>query len=453
MTDNTSVLALGRAPVGRLLAAYALPAIVAMAASSVYNIIDAIFIGHGVGPEAIMGLALTSPLMALTAAFGAMVGVGASTLMSMRLGQKDYASASRILGNEVMMNLAMGTTLGAAMLLALDPMLVFFGASHVTLPYARDFMQVILAGNVVTHLYLGLNAMLRATGRPRQAMACTVGTVGLNVMLAPLFIFLLGWGIRGAATATVTAQGLMLLVQLRMFRKGGGIVRLERKAMRPETRIVRDALVIGLPQFLINACMCLVTIIVARSMTHYGGDVAVGAYGIVNRVVMFVVLIVIGINQGMQPIAGYNYGAGRHDRLVRLLFITIGAATAVTTAGFLLGTFAAGPLVSLFASDAPELTALAAWGFRTAVAAFPLVGLQMVATTFFQSIGHASTSIFLSLSRQLLLLVPLLLILPRIVAPPLAGVWYAMPASDALSALLAIALLAVQVRRLRRGRK
>lgn len=435
---------------GRLLASYALPAIVAMAASSLYNIVDAIFIGRGVGPEAIMGLALTGPVMALTAAFGAMVGVGAATLMSMRLGQKDYASAGRILGNEVMMNLVMGSLLALAMLAALDPMLRFFGASDATLPYARDFMRGILAGNVVTHLYLGLNAMLRATGRPRQAMASTIGTVALNILLAPLFIFGLGWGIRGAALATVTAQALMLVRQIRLFTRSADLVRIERHNLRPDPRIVRDALTIGLPQLLMNACMCLVTILMTRSMTRYGGDVAVGAYGIVNRVVMLVVLIVIGINQGMQPIAGYNYGAGRQDRLLRLLGITTLAATAVTTLGFLAGVLVPGPLVSLFASDAPELTRLAAWGLRVSVLAFPLVGLQIVATTFFQSIGYAATSVFLSLSRQLLLLVPLVLLMPALTKVPLEGVWYAMPLSDSLSALLAITMLARQVRRLRR---
>lgn len=269
-TNDFNVL--GEQPVGKLLMQYALPAIVAMAASSVYNIIDGIFIGQGVGPQAIMGLALTGPVMSLTAAFGAMVGVGASTLMSVRLGQKDYETARHILGNVVIMNVVMGLSLGLVLQVFLEPVLRFFGASDQTLPYAYDFMTVILSGNVVTHLYLGLNALLRATNRPKMAMYATFGTVFLNCMLAPLFIFVLGWGIRGAAAATVIAQLVMLMWQLHLFSNPKDMIRLHRDVMHLKRRIVRDSLVIGLPPFLINLCACLVAVIVTRSMARYGGD-------------------------------------------------------------------------------------------------------------------------------------------------------------------------------------
>ena len=295
---------LAEKPVGALLMQYAIPAIVAMAASSVYNIIDGIFIGQGVGPEAIMGLALTGPMMSLTAAFGAMVGVGAATLMSVKLGQKDYTTAQKILGNLVIMNLTLGIVLGAILLCFINPILRFFGASDVTLPYAREFMSIILVGNVVTHMYLGLNAMLRSTNRPQKAMYATFGTVILNCVLAPIFIFVLNWGIRGAATATILAQLMMLMWQLRLFSNKSDLIHLSRKNIKLDLRLVRESLLVGLPQFLINLCACLVAAMMTRSLTTYGGDVAVGSFGICNRLILFIVMVVIGLNQGMQPIAG-----------------------------------------------------------------------------------------------------------------------------------------------------
>lgn len=441
---------LGEKPVGRLLLQYAVPAIIAMTAASLYNIIDGIFIGQGVGDKAIMGLALTAPIMSLTAAFGAMVGVGAATLMSIRLGQKDYTSAGRILGNVVLMNVAMGLLLGIVLQIFLDPILFFFGASADTLPYAHDFMTVILTGNVVTHLYLGLNAMLRSTNRPKLAMYATFGTVGINVLLAPLFIFVMDWGIRGAALATILAQCCMLAWQLRLFSDKREFIRLRRDILRPEPRIMRDSLVIGLPQFLINACSCLVAIIITRSMAGYGGDVYVGAFGITNRLLMFVVFVVVGLNQGMQPIAGYNFGARRYDRLERVIRLTILVASCFTGIGFLVGTFLSEPCVAIFAKDAPELVHEAAHGLRIVVLFFPVVGMQIVSTAFFQSIGSPGKSIFLSLSRQLIFLVPALLLLPHLFDKPTDGVWYAMPFADALASLLSFTLLVRQIRKMRR---
>lgn len=447
-TNDFNVL--GEQPVGRLLMQYALPAIVAMAASSVYNIIDGIFIGQGVGPQAIMGLALTGPVMSLTAAFGAMVGVGASTLMSVRLGQKDYETARHILGNVVIMNVVMGLLLGLVLQIFLEPVLRFFGASDQTLPYAYDFMTVILSGNVVTHLYLGLNALLRSTNRPKMAMYATFGTVFLNCMLAPLFIFVLGWGIRGAAAATVIAQLVMLIWQLRLFSDPKDMIHLHRDVMHLKRHIVRDSLVIGLPPFLINLCACLVAVIVTRSMARYGGDEAVGAFGITNRLLLFVVMVVIGLNQGMQPIAGYNFGARKYERVIGVLKRAVLFATLITTTGFLAGMFFARPCVSLFAKDSPELIGQAARGLRIVVMFFPVIGVQIVSTAFFQSIGYAGKSIFLSLTRQLIFLLPLLLVLPHWFKDPVEGVWYAMPVSDCASTVLAVTMLSLQIRKFRK---
>lgn len=441
---------LAEKPVGSLLMQYAIPAIVAMAASSVYNIIDGIFIGQGVGAEAIMGLALTGPLMSLTAAFGAMVGVGAATLMSVKLGQKDYGTAQKILGNVVIMNLTLGIVLGLLLLVFINPILCFFGASDVTLPYARNFMSIILVGNVVTHMYLGLNALLRSTNRPQKAMCATIGTVVLNCILAPIFIFVLGWGIRGAATATIMAQMIMLMWQLRLFSNKDELIHLNRSIIKLDVKIVKESLLVGLPQFLINLCACLVAAMMTRSLTTYGGDMAVGAFGICNRFILFIVMVVIGLNQGMQPIAGYNFGARRYDRVLGVLSKALIFGSVITLTGFVIGVFFPTPFVSVFAKDSPQLIKLSAHALSCMVMMFPIVGIQIVSTAFFQSIGYAPKSIFLSLTRQLIFLVPAIFILPHLYADPLEGLWHAAPVADGLASVLAVTLLVLQVKKFKK---
>lgn len=447
-TNQFNVLA--EKPVGSLLMQYAIPAIVAMAASSVYNIIDGIFIGQGVGAEAIMGLALTGPLMSLTAAFGAMVGVGAATLMSVKLGQKDYGTAQKILGNVVIMNLTLGIVLGLLLLVFINPILRFFGASDVTLPYARNFMSIILVGNVVTHMYLGLNALLRSTNRPQKAMCATIGTVVLNCILAPIFIFVLGWGIRGAATATIMAQVIMLMWQLRLFSNKDELIHLSRSIIKLDVKIVKESLLVGLPQFLINLCACLVAAMMTRSLTTYGGDMAVGAFGICNRFILFIVMVVIGLNQGMQPIAGYNFGARRYDRVLGVLNKALIFGSVITLTGFVIGVFFPTPFVSVFAKDSPQLIKMSAHALSCMVMMFPIVGIQIVSTAFFQSIGYAPKSIFLSLTRQLIFLVPAIFILPHLYADPLEGLWHAAPVADGLASVLAITLLVLQVKKFKK---
>lgn len=447
-TNQFNVLA--EKPVGSLLMQYAIPAIVAMAASSVYNIIDGIFIGQGVGAEAIMGLALTGPLMSLTAAFGAMVGVGAATLMSVKLGQKDYGTAQKILGNVVIMNLTLGIVLGLLLLVFINPILRFFGASDVTLPYARNFMSIILVGNVVTHMYLGLNALLRSTNRPQKAMCATIGTVVLNCILAPIFIFVLGWGIRGAATATIMAQMIMLTWQLRLFSNKDELIHLNRSIIKLDVKIVKESLLVGLPQFLINLCACLVAAMMTRSLTTYGGDMAVGAFGICNRFILFVVMVVIGLNQGMQPIAGYNFGARRYDRVLGVLNKALIFGSVITLTGFVIGVFFPTPFVSVFAKDSPQLIKMSAHALSCMVMMFPIVGIQIVSTAFFQSIGYVPKSIFLSLTRQLIFLVPAIFILPHLYADPLEGLWHAAPVADGLASVLAITLLVLQVKKFKK---
>ncbi len=440
----TNATALGTEPVSKLLVQYSIPAIIAMTAASLYNMVDSIFIGQGVGAMAISGLAVTFPLMNLSAAFGAMVGVGASTLISVKLGQHDYRTAQLVLGNTLTLNLLLGILFGVVMLWYLDPILYFFGASDSTIGYAREYMEIILLGNVVTHTYLGLNAVLRSAGHPQAAMSCTILTVVLNTLLDPLFIYTFDMGIRGAAVATILAQIVALIWQFKLFSNKKELLHLKRGIYRLKRKIVTDTLAIGLSPFLMNTCACLVVIIINRGLATHGGDLAIGAYGIVNRITFLFVMIVMGLNQGMQPIAGYNYGARSYARMKQALRYTIVGGTLVTTAGFLVGELVPEWVCRLFTSD-KALIDLSAYAMRIIVLFFPIIGFQMVTGNFFQSIGHAGKSIFLSLTRQLLFLIPLLLVLPRFWG--LDGIWWAMPISDAIASLVAATLLVQQYKR------
>lgn len=444
MTAQKTPTALGTESIGKLLMQYAVPAIIAMTASSLYNMVDSIFIGHGVGTMALSALALTFPLMNLGAAFGALVGVGAATLISVKLGQKDYDTAQRVLGNVFVLNILLGLAFTVIVFPFLNPILYLFGGSDETVEYARQFMEIILLGNVVTHLYLGLNAVLRASGHPKQAMYATIATVAINTILAPIFIFMFDWGIRGAAIATVSAQVIALLWQLKQFNNANELLHFRRGIFRLKRKIVFDSLAIGMSPFLMNLAACLIVILINQGLKKYGGDLAIGAFGIVNRLVFIVVMIVMGLNQGMQPIAGYNFGAKLYDRVNKVLKLTIIYATCVTTFGFLVGMLAPNLVVGIFTSDA-ELTELSATGLRITVMFFPIIGFQMVTSNFFQSIGMAGKAIFLSLTRQMLILLPCLLILPHFFG--VAGVWYSMPVSDLLASLIALVMLVYQFRK------
>ena len=438
MTQQKIPTALGTDKVGKLLAQYAIPAIIAMTASSLYNMVDSIFIGQGVGAMAISGIAITSPLMNLSAAFGSLVGVGAATLVSVKLGQRDYDTARRVLGNVVDLNVGLGLLLTIVALTFLDPILYFFGASENTIPYARDYMQIILLGNVITHLYFGMNALLRASGHPKASMYATIATVVVNTILDPIFIFGFDMGIRGAAVATVIAQSLSLIWQLYLFSRKDELIHFSRGIFKLKKKIVFDSLSIGMAPFLMNLASCLVVILINKALMRTGGDYAIGAYGLVNRLVFVAIMVCIGLNQGMQPIAGYNFGARQYNRVTEVLKLTVGWATLITTTAFLLSELMPELLIRIFTSD-EELIRISVKALRIVVMIFPVVGFQMVTTNFFQSIGMASKAIFLSLTRQLLFLLPCILILPVIFGEN--GVWYSMPISDLISTIVAAVML------------
>ena len=446
MDNKQAALELGTKPVGGLLFEYALPAIVAMTASSLYNIIDRAMIGQMVGAEAIAGLGITFPFMNLSGAFGAAVGVGASTCISVKLGRKDYATANHLLGNTVTLNLIIGFLFMVVSLIFLNPILRFFGASDVTLPYAREFMIVILLGNMITHMYFGMNAVLRAAGKPRHAMYATLFTVGCNIVLVVVFVWWLRWGIRGAALATVTSQTLALCWQMRLFANPKELLHLRRGIYRLKPLLVRNILAIGISPFLMNATACVVVIFMNNQFVRYGGDMAVGAYSIANSVVMVLFMFVMGMNQGMQPIVGYNYGAQRYDRMFRCLWLTIGWATAILLAGWTVSMLFPYQIARVFTTD-DTLLAMSARGIQLNMVVFFVVGAQAVTTNFFQCIGKVKVSIFLSLSRQLFLLIPMAYLFPLWWG--LDGVWYSMAASDFGSFAMTMPLLWAFVHRLK----
>ena len=376
--------------------------------------------------------------MNLGAAFGAMVGVGASTLISVKLGQRDYGTAQTVLGNVITLNLIIGIAFSIITLMFLDPILYFFGASADTIGYARDYMLIILAGNVFSHMYFGLNAVLRASGHPQKAMYATINTVVINTLLDPLFIYVFDWGIRGAAIATIIAQVISLIWQLKILTDKNELLHLRRGIYHLQSKIVKNIIAIGLSPFCMNVASCFIVIFINKGLKEYDGDLAIGAYGIVNRLVFICVMIVMGITQGMQPIAGYNYGAQQFDRVTRVLKLSIYGATAMTTLTFLVGELLPDVAVRLFTTD-EGLISRAAEGFRIVVLFVPIVGFQMVTSNFFQSIGMANKAIFLSLTRQLLFLLPCLIILPTFMGA--AGIWWSMPISDLTASLVAGVLL------------
>lgn len=447
MDNKKATLELGTKPVGKLLAQYALPAIIAMTAASLYNIIDRVFIGQVVGPMAISGLAITFPFMILAAAFGAAVGVGAATTISVKLGQKDYESAENTLGNTITLNLIIGLAFGGICLLFLDPILRFFGASDTTLPYARDFMQIILAGNVFSHMYFGMNAVLRAASKPRMAMFATIFTVAMNILLDAVFILWWHWGIKGAAFATVISQVLALCWQMKLFANKNELLHLKRGIYKLKANLVRNIISIGISPFLMNACACIIVIFINNQLVKFGGDIAVGAYGIANSIAMIFIMFVIGLNQGMQPIAGYNYGAQQYGRMMRVVKLSIITAICIMLTGWTLAMFAPYYCARMFTKD-PELIKGSIKAIQIIMMMYPFIGCQMVITNFFQCIGKVKISIFLSLSRQLLFLLPLLVLLPNFYG--INGVWASMPTSDLISVIVAISIMTVYLRRFKK---
>jgi putative MATE family efflux protein len=458
MTDKNNPAILGSENVGKLLMQYSVPAIMAMVAASLYNIVDRIFIGNAVGPLAISGLAITFPLMNISAAFGSLVGAGGSALVAIKMGQKDNQGANLILGNAIMLNIILGSIIMISGLLFLDPILYCFGATENTISFARDYMQIILGGNIITHVYLGMNNIMRSSGYPRKAMYTTFIAVIINAILDMIFIFKFGWGIRGAAIATIIAQIIALIWVSVHFTNKNSFIHFKKGIYTLKKRIVSGIFSIGMSPFILNVCSCLVVILFNTALLAHGGDLAIGAFGITNSVVMFFVMIVLGLTQGMQPVAGYNFGAKQFDRVLKVLKLSMIAASCITTVAFIVSELFPQQIAMLFAQKDNvlnkniELTQqqikYAITGLRITLAVFPIVGISMVIANFFQSIGKAKHAIFLSTTRQLIFLVPLILILPEFWG--LTGIWLSIPISDFLSTALSIILMRQQFKILKK---
>lgn len=445
MQDNNQTNSLETQPVLALLLKYSIPAIIGVTASSIYNIIDRVFIGQGVGPLAISGLALTFPLMNLSLAFGTLVGAGASAITSIRLGEKRNAEAINILGNAFILNIIIGLLYSAVVLYFLDDILYAFGASKDTLPYAKEFMQIILIGNVVTHIYFGLNNIMRASGYPKKSMKTMLVSVLLNLILAPIFIFVFHWGIRGAAFATVLCQLVGMFMVLFHFSTKVDNVHFTKECFKIDIKIVSDIFSIGMSPFLLHICSSMVAMIMNISLSQYGGDMSIGAYGIINSILGLFIMIVVGLNQGMQPIVGYNFGAKNYKRVIKTYKNTVIIGTGITTVGFLISHIFPSLIAKAFTND-ENLISISIVGLKIMTLSFPFVGFQMVTSNFFQSIGKPKISIFLSLSRQVVFLIPALFFVPHFFG--LMGVWAATPVADVISFLVTFFVLQSQIKKL-----
>ncbi len=424
--------------VGKLLLHYSIPAIIGMVVTSLYNIVDRVFIGQGVGPMAISGLALTFPLMTLFTAIGTLVGVGAAARLSIVLGMKDIKWARNILGNAFILTFILSIIVTSIALIYLPEILTAFGGSPQTLPYAIDYLRIVIPGSVLINLSYSFSNMMRASGYPHKSMYTLLIGVTMNVILDPIFIFGMEMGIKGAAYATVISMFVSTLFVMSHFFNPKHVVHFERGCMKLRGYIIRNITSIGMAPFLINVAACGVNVIMNHRLVTHGGDLAIGAYGIFNSYAILIVMSVMGLCQGMQPIIGYNYGAQKYKRVKDTLLLTLRVGTLIMTIGFAACEIIPGWLVSAFTTD-PELKEMAVKGIRIAFMLLPVVSLQIIVSNFFQSISKAGKAIFMSLSRQVIFLIPALYFFSEWLG--LTGVWLSIPFSDLLAAIVAVILL------------
>ena len=438
---------LATAPIWKMLLKYSLPAVVGTVVMALYNIIDSIVIGHAIDdPNVVAGIAVTFPVMNLATALGMLIGAGAATRISIVLGQNDHRRAEMILGNSVQLSVIVGLTYITLFAIFLDKILMLFGASPNTLPYAKEFLQWVMPGMVLMNLTFSYNNVMRASGYPRKAMYTNFIGAGLNACLAPLFLFGFKWGIRGAAIATdISMLVTCFFVMFHFFQKKSDL-HFEKGTFKLNWPIIRSVLYIGMAPFLINVAGSIINAIVNNSLLKYGGDDAIAAVVVFNRFVTVFVFIVIGICQGMQPILGYNYGARKYDRLFKTLRLAATCAVIITTCGSLIGAFNPTSIAKMFMRDQAQIDC-AVNCLRITTMGFWMVGFQIVATNFFQSLGFAGKAVFLSLTRQIIFMIPCLFILPPIWH--LNGVWSAFPISDFLSTVVSSLMLWWQVRHIR----
>ena len=433
--------------ISALLWAYALPSIVSHIIASIYNIVDRVFLGQCVGALAIAGLAITMPIMNIIHAFGSLVGAGSAARMSIILGKKDYKWAEDILGNSLLLTFLFGFLFVTGGYVFMDRILTAFGASAETISYAREYMDIVLPGMFMTTLSFNLTGLMRATGYPTKSMWIMAGGAILNIGLDALFIYVLDWGIAGAAWATTISMTCTGVLSVIHFLQRSSFIRFRRHAWKPKLYIFRNILLIGMSPFLMNIAASAVVALLNNQLLRYGGDLAVGAYGLANTFGSMSVMLILGLCQGMQPIAGYNYGAGHPLRLKEVYTLTRRINMLIGLAGALLALTLPHAMLRMFTKE-EELIQIGIPAMRFMLVMFPLVGFTITNSNFFQSIDKPWIAIVTSLSRQVLFLIPMIYIVPKLFISMgyegLTGVWASLTISDVLGAALAFCLMLSQ---------
>ncbi|MBP2644618.1 MAG: mepA 2 [Firmicutes bacterium] len=437
--------AMGTEKVSSLLWKFSVPAIFAMLVNALYNVVDSIFVGRGVGEIGLTAVTIAFPLMMVLMAVGMLLGMGSATLISIRLGENNKKAAELILGNAFALILILVITLTAGALFFLDPILIILGATPEVLPYARDFSQIILGGSLFMHIAFGMNGAIRAQGDQKTAVKTMLISAVLNMILNPLFIVGFHLGIRGSALATVVAQAVAAIWVLVYFVRGMGTLKLNRQCFGLKADIALSIVKIGMPMFLMQFTNSLVMVIVNYQIMAHGGQIAIAAYGVINRVFMLTLMPVLGIMQGAQPIIGYNFGAKQFSRVLTTLKLATLTTTACCLLAFVLVETFAVQVMQIFSDDA-ELVSLGAFAIRINLAMLPLIGFQIAGAQYFQAVGKANYSIVLNLLRQVILLIPVVSILPGFLG--LLGVWMAGPISDLGASVITAACIVMELKRL-----
>lgn len=426
---------LGTERISKLLIKYSIPAIIGMLVNSLYNVVDRIFIGNikGVGSLAITGLGVTMPIMTIILAFGMLIGIGTTATISLKLGEGKVEDAQKLIGNAMTLSVVVGIILTIIGLIFQDQILVLFGASDKTIFYAKEYINIILMGTVVNLLAFSLNHSIRGDGAPAISAGIMIVGCVTNIILDYVLIFIVGMGIKGAAIATVTSQALTAIITIYYYVSGKSNLKFEKKSLRLESRLVKSIFAIGMSSFAMQLAASLVQVVSNHALKSYGGDLAIGAMATVSSISMFFLMPVFGINQGAQPIVGFNYGAKKYDRVRKAFLGSLGAATVILTLGFFAVQLFPYSIVGIFNKD-PELMAISVNGLRVYLFMLPIIGISIIGGVFIQSIGKAKMSMILSLLRQVILLIPFIIILPRFMG--LKGVWMAQPLSDLIAVVL-----------------
>ncbi|HHU36044.1 MAG TPA: MATE family efflux transporter [Treponema sp.] len=434
----------------RLLLQFSLPAIVGLLVNALYNIVDSIFVGRGVGDLGLAGVTVSFPIVMGFMAVTMLIGMGATALISLRLGQKRGEDAEKIIGNAFVLLVVLGLSLTVFGLIFLKPILLFFGASPDVLPYATDYMRIILLGTVFMAIGGGMNNFIRAEGNPRIAMnTMLIGTV-TNIILDYVFIFIFKWGIKGAAAATVISYSVTSTWVLYHFLRGKSKLKIRRKNLKLNRLIVKGIVIIGFPTFVLQVTGSIQQLILNRSLAYYGGDAALAVIGIIMSVVMFLVMPAMGISQGAQPIIGYNFGANKIRRVKHTLVLSIISATGIVAIGFVVSKIWPRWIIGLF-TESPELIEMGSYAMGVFFRFLPLVAMQMISSSYFQAVGKPTQATLLGLSRQVFIFIPLLFILPYFKG--LDGVWLSGPYSDLGAFIFTGIWLLVEIRHLNKSKE